>query len=155
MNDIVIIGMVPPCPRCGLLTNVMTQLVQALGIDAEVRHIDFNTEEAKALASSFGRVPGTAHDVEAITGRKIDWQARGPITAADRQRIADLPPQLRQYVDQFKIVAQLDNLLRPLSDAAPSAGIMMTPVLIINGELKHQGELPPLQDIERWLTTLI
>lgn len=154
MNNIVIVGMVPPCPRCGLLTNILTQMVQTRGIAAEIRHIDFGTAEAKAIAAGFGLVPGTAHDVEHKAGQKIDWQARKPVTEADRQRIAALPAELKQYADQFEIVAQLDNMLRPLSDAAKGVGIMMTPVLIINGELKHQGELPELKEIEQWLSAL-
>jgi hypothetical protein len=32
---------------------------------------------------------------------------------------------------------------------------MMTPVLIINGELKHQGSLPGLSKINAWISDLI
>jgi len=31
---------------------------------------------------------------------------------------------------------------------------MMTPVLIINGEIKHQGSVPELSKIEEWLLEL-
>lgn len=154
MNRIIVVGLVPPCPRCGLLTEVLEQMVGTLAVDAEIRHIDVATEEAKSLAAGFGLAAGTAHDVEKKTGIKLDWQARKPITAEDRQRIDALPEYLRQYADRFEIVAQLDNLIRPLSDKAQAAGIMMTPTLIINGELKYHGSLPPVADIEQWLTAL-
>lgn len=154
MNSIIVVGLVPPCPRCGLLTAVLEQMVQTLSVEAEVRHIDVGTEEAKSLAAGFGLVAGTAHDVERKTGIKLDWQARKPITEEDRRRIAALPAELRQYADKFETVAQLDNLIRPLSDKAQEAGVMMTPTLIINGELKYHGALPQLADIERWLGAL-
>ncbi|NLF79680.1 MAG: thioredoxin family protein [Clostridia bacterium] len=154
MNSIIVVGLVPPCPRCGLLTEVLQQMARTLAVEADIRHIDVGTEEAKSLAAGFGLVAGTTHDVERKIGMRLDWQARKPITEEDRRRIAALPAELQQYADKFETVAQLDNLIRPLSDQAQAAGIMMTPALIINGELKYQGALPPITDIERWLTEL-
>jgi len=37
---------------------------------------------------------------------------------------------------------------------ASELGILMTPVLIINGELKHNGSVPKLAQIEEWLMEL-
>jgi hypothetical protein len=44
--------------------------------------------------------------------------------------------------------------LRLFENRAKEVDIMMTPVLIINGELKHQGSVPSLSRINEWLIEL-
>jgi len=60
MNSIIIIGTHPPCPRCKLLTKVVTVKVQELGINTEVRHVVYTDVEAKEFADELGLEPGTA-----------------------------------------------------------------------------------------------
>ena len=46
MNKILIIGTQPPCPRCKLLTNVVSEIVKEFGIKAEVIHLSYTDEES-------------------------------------------------------------------------------------------------------------
>jgi len=48
----------------------------------------------------------------------------------------------------------LDDYLRPFETKAKDAGILMTPVLIINGKMKHNGSVPGLDKIVDWLSEL-
>lgn len=95
VNQIIIIGVQPPCPRCKLLGNIIDAKVEELNIEAEVSHYN-----------------------------NSNW------------------------------TFELDEVLRPFENQARVAGIMMTPVLIINGELKHQGSVPSLSKINEWLFEL-
>lgn len=49
---------------------------------------------------------------------------------------------------------ELDEVLRLVENRAKEVGVMMTPVLIINGELKHQGSVPSSCKINEWLLEL-
>jgi protein-disulfide isomerase len=48
----------------------------------------------------------------------------------------------------------LDDYLRPYETKAKDAGILMTPVLIMNGKIKHNGSVPRLNKIVDWLLEL-
>lgn len=154
MNKIVVIGTQPPCPRCKLLTDIVTQKAAQMGLDATITHIAYSSQEAADVASDAGLVPGTAKDVAKKAGIEINWGAKVEIPQAYHDQIKDLEQNLRQYESLFKEVAILDNTLRPFETRAIDLGIMMTPVLIINGEIKHQGSVPWVSEIEKWMSAL-
>jgi hypothetical protein len=68
MHKIIIIGTTPPCPRCKLLTEIVTVKKKLLKLDADVRHIPYTSEEAAKLAGKVGMIPGTATDVAKLIG---------------------------------------------------------------------------------------
>lgn len=76
MNKIVIIGTQPPCPRCKLLTEIVTQISETMGLRADIRHISYTSDEAAQYADSVGLVPGTAKDVEKKAGIEINWEGK-------------------------------------------------------------------------------
>ncbi len=154
MNKIVVIGTQPPCPRCKLLTEIVTQKAEQMGLNAKISHIAYTSQEAADIASDAGLVPGTAKDVAKKAGIEINWGAEVEISQAYHDQIKDLEQNLKPYEQLFKEVAILDNTLRPFENMAKTLGIMMTPVLIINGEIKHQGSVPWVSDIEKWLSAL-
>ena len=45
----------------------------------------------------------------------------------------------------------LDKELRPCQELADKIRILMTPVLIVNGKLKHHGSVPDPDHILAWL----
>lgn len=154
MNKILVIGTQPACPRCKLLTEIVTKEVELIGLDADISHIAYTCDEAKDIASILGLVPGTAKEVSKKSGIEINWGADVIVQDADEQ-IRNLGPNLEQFKQLFREVAILDNRLRPFENMAKDVGIMMTPVLIINGEIKHQGSLPRVVDIKKWLSELV
>jgi hypothetical protein len=46
---------------------------------------------------------------------------------------------------------ELDDALRPCEDKALEAGIMMTPVLVMNGKPVHQGSVPDADQTRNWI----
>lgn len=150
MNSIVIIGTHPPCPRCRLLTNVVTAKVNAIGLDTEVRHLSYTDEEAREFARALGLEPGTAKDVAKRNNVEIDMQK---IAKLIQNGVPDPDCEYRDYND-CKWSYALDELLRPFENKAKDVGILMTPVLIINGHVKHNGSVPRLSKIEEWLLEL-
>jgi hypothetical protein len=147
MNSIVIIGTKPPCPRCQLLINVITEKNLELELEATVQHLDYTSEEAKAYAKEIGLTTGTAKDVSKITNMDIDVKKIAEVI--DNHTI-DINCEFNKY-NNCNWSIELDNLLRPFENVAKDVGIMMTPILIINGDIKHQVSVPKLSKIQEWL----
>lgn len=148
MNSIIIIGTQPPCPRCKLLTKVVTVKVQELEINAEVRHIVYTDVEAKEFAAKLGLEPGNASLVAKRMNVEFD-NSKNTIPALNSEFNIE-------YEDYFYTnwSYELDEHLRPFEKKAKEVGILMTPSLVINGELKHSGSVPRLSQIEKWLLEL-
>ena len=49
MHQIIVIGTTPPCPRCKLLTEIVTVKTKLLKLDADIRHISL---QARKLLNS-------------------------------------------------------------------------------------------------------
>jgi predicted DsbA family dithiol-disulfide isomerase len=148
MNKIIIIGTEPPCSRCKLLTAVVSDKVKELNIDAEVRHIVFSSEEAIEFAKSINLVPGTSGAVAKLMNEKIDNAIK---------IVPDFNSEYNLEYDDYFIANwsyELDEKLRPFEKNAKNVGILMTPSLIINGELKHSGSVPRMAEIENWIKQL-
>jgi len=154
MNNIIIIGTQPPCPRCKLLTEIVTVEAELLGLDAEIRHISYTCDEAEVYAQAAGLQPGTAKDVSKKVGIEINWDNDCLVSQEFEDQVRNLSPNLRRFEQLFREVAVLDNRLRYFEDVAKDVGILMTPVLLINEKIMHQGSLPRVADIENWLYEL-
>jgi len=150
MNKIVIIGVEPPCPRCKLLGNIIDAKVEELNIEAEVSHLAYAHPEARRIANSFGLVSGTAKDVSEKIQISIDNEK---ISKAKSSKTIHPDYDFESYND-CNWTFELDEALRLFENRAKEVGIMMTPVLIINEELKHQGSVPSLSKINEWLIGL-
>ncbi len=149
MNSI-IIGVQPTYSRCKLLGNIIDAKVEELSIEAQVNHLAYNNPEARRIANSFGLVPGTEKDVSGKIQIPINNEK---IRIAKNSRTIDPDYDYREYSNS-NWTYELDEVLRQFENQARAAGIMMTPVLIINGELKHQGSLPSSSKINEWLLNL-
>jgi len=150
MNTIVIIGVEPPCPRCKLLGNIIDAKVEELNIEAEVIHLAYTDLEARRIANSFGLVSGTAKDVSGKIRVPIDSEK---ISKAKSSKTIHPDYDFELY-NNCNWTFELDEALRLFENQAKEVGIMMTPVLIINGELKHQGSVPTQSRINEWLAKL-
>lgn len=151
MDKIVVIGTQPPCPRCKLLTELVTRMSKKKGLDAEISHIAYTCDEAVEYARRFGLEPGTAKDVAKKAGLEIDWEDRFDVPQNLTDQIENLEEGLKDLEGLFKEVAILDTRLRSFEYMAKDQGFLMTPVLIVNDEIKYSGSLPMAADIEGWL----
>jgi predicted DsbA family dithiol-disulfide isomerase len=148
MNSIIIIGTEPPCPRCKLLTKIVSDKVKEFGIDADVKHAVYTDSGAIEFAAQLGLEPGTASVVAKRMNVEID---------NSRKKAPNFDSEFNtEYEDYFftNWSYELDEHLRLYENKAKEMGILMTPSLIINGELKHSGSVPRLSQIEHWLQEL-
>ncbi len=148
MNSIIIIGTEPPCPRCKLLTKIVSDKVKELEINAVVNHAVYTDTEAGEFAGRLNLEPGTASLVAKRMNVEID---------NSRKIIPNFDSEFNtEYEDYFftNWSYELDEHLRLFENKAKEMGILMTPSLIINGNLKHSGSVPRLSQIETWLLEL-
>jgi predicted DsbA family dithiol-disulfide isomerase len=116
--NITIIGVEPPCPRCRLLHGLMLEAVRELGVKADVKKIACSSNEAQ----TFGRI-GSAHDIAQWAGIDVDWDA------------------VHRLAGQGWSQA-LDDMLMPCKHKADAEGWLMTPVLLIDGQVACMGYVP-------------
>lgn len=155
MNSIIVIGTQPPCPRCKLLTEIVKREAKQLKLNADIKHIAYTSDEAANTARDQGLIPGTAKDVAKILGEEIDFEGMSRMShKLDPDFLTNLDEHLKPLEGLFKEVSIMDEWLRSYENRAKGVGILMTPVLIINGEVKHTGSVPKLSKIIEWLTSL-
>lgn len=144
-GEIWIIGTEPPCPRCDYLTRMVKDIVAVSGAPATVRHLSYASEEARRFAVSIGLEPGTAKDVARKAGVDVDWdKIHALIDGPDR--VSTCCPTAAT-----KWSPALDEALRPCERVALNAGILMTPALVMEGRLFHQGSVPDRQKVSGWI----
>lgn len=150
MHTIIIIGVDPPCPRCKLLGNLIDAKVIEMEINADVKHWVYTDTEAKEFAQTIGLTTGTAKNVAIALNEVIDSNRLSEII---NNKALAMNTEFGKHND-CNWSPDLDELLRPFQLRAKESGILMTPVLIINGEVKHQGSVPALSKINEWLSAL-
>lgn len=144
-----VIGVSPPCPRCDLLRQRVQNLARELGIAIDFHKLAYSDQDARAFAASIGKTTGTAKDVERLTGISIDWD-----------RLSDLgadPPTHPEDMDSLEGPArrwspEFDAVLRPCQERADAAGILMTPILVVDGNVVHHGSVPSMDQLRAWLS---
>lgn len=149
-DEIWIIGTDPPCPRCHHLNEMVHELTGELGLPIRIRHLGYTDEEAVAFAGRLGLEPGTAKDVARKGDIPMDWQrvyqlANVPSNGTEKNQEDVCCPSVAPWTPE------LDEILRPCQDKALDLGIMMTPVLVLSGRVRHQGSIPSREQVRNWL----
>ncbi len=143
--NVMVIGTEPPCPRCDLLGRLVEE---AAGADMHValRHRAFDSDEARSFGRALGFKTGTAKHVASDAGIHVDWDGVYElIDRAKRSAGADCRP-----ADAW--TPELDGALATCQAAAESVGWLMTPVLVVNCEVKDYGGVPQKTQITPWLS---
>ena len=144
-KKILIIGTEPPCPRCDYLTQMVKDIVSTLRIQADVRHLAYTDQEAKQFGESIGLQPGTAKDVARIASVDVNWNRVHTLIDTNNSESSCCSTAGAKWSPA------LDQALRPCEQMAHKAGIMMTPVLIMGGQLLHQGSVPDRDTVMHWI----
>ncbi len=121
---ITVIGVVPPCPRCKRMYDLALEAAQELGIPIEMKKLAYDMDEAQ----QYGRV-GTAHDVAEWAGIEMDWSRIRSIVTEGWSK-------------------ELDEVMMPCARKAEEQGWLMTPVLILDGNVAFMGYVPEKEDIK-------
>lgn len=147
MNEILIIGTQPPCPRCKLITQVFKDKIAELNLNANIKHIGFNEPDAIEYAKTLGLQTGTA----SIVANKLNIEIEHKKINPDEKSIYNF-----EYDDYLYTgwSYELDEHLRFFENKALEVGILMTPSIIINKKLKHAGSVPRISLINQWLLEL-
>lgn len=145
--DVLVIGVEGSCPRCDLLVLLVEQIAADLGLPVAVKHCAYGSEEAITLAEDMGIRIGPAKEVAEAAGVEADWD-----------RVYDLIQERRQAAGPDSRLAdawtpELDSLLQPVEEQAERVGFLMTPVLIVDGQVRHHGSVPSREQIAEWLRT--
>jgi hypothetical protein len=156
MSKILVIGTDPPCPRCSLLTKLVNIKIDSLGIQNDIEHISYTDSEAIIVAKKYGLTPGTAKNVAHILNEEISIDLETNFFSTNNLLEMNLIDSETMHLEKLiSEVYNLDICLRKFENNALDSKIMMTPVLVINGEIIHQGSIPKLSEIEAFLKTLI
>ncbi|MCX5884487.1 MAG: thioredoxin family protein [Proteobacteria bacterium] len=115
--EIIIIGVEPACPRCKKVHEMAEGLSRKLG-GCSVRKITWDSEEAQ----KYGRVT-TGHHIAQEYGVEVKWE------------------ELKDLVSG-EWTPKLDEVLMPLKRKADEVGILMTPVVLIDGKVAFMGYVP-------------
>jgi hypothetical protein len=137
--EVKIIGTDPPCPRCAIMGCLVSETAAELHVTVSIDHISYETEQAIRIGRGINMTVGTAKHVASAADLTVDWMAV--------HRIIENPPAPQRLCRDTKGIAskwslELDEILRPCEEAASAAGILMTPVLIIDAEIVHSGSVP-------------
>jgi len=146
--EVKIIGTDPPCPRCAIVGYLISETAEELHVAISIDHISYETERAIRIGRSINMTVGTAKHVAWDAGIMVDWMAV--------HRIAENPPSPQRLCKDPRGIAckwspELDEILRPCEKAAFEAGILMTPVLIIDSVIVHSGSVPARAQVKDWL----
>jgi small redox-active disulfide protein 2 len=149
-DEIWIIGTEPPCPRCHHLNKLVHGLVSELDLSLHVRHLAYTDKASRELAEKEGLEPGTAKDVARKGAIDMDWSRIQRLVDPSSQGATEnndhvCCPAVAEWT------TELDEVLRPCEDEALKLGIMMTPVLVLSGHIRHQGSVPSREQVKSWL----
>jgi len=140
MIEVLVIGPEPPCIRCQVALKRVKEVAQQYA-EVEVKKIPSDTEEAK----KYGRVAG-GHVIAET--EKVEH---------NHHRIEELRGQLEgqtENKDAALVETTMDEIekeLTPVKEKARERGYLMTPVVIVNGQIKSSGEIPKKDEIQAWV----
>jgi hypothetical protein len=147
-KEIWMIGVHPPCPRCDLTRQRIARLINEAKSPITLTVLTYNDPEAQKFAASVGKEAGTAKHVIQKTGLVID----GNRLAAVREN----PPTPPEDIDLIDGPArswslEFDEVLRPCQEKAESVGLLMTPIVVVDGIVKYHGAVPSIEQIKSWI----
>lgn len=147
-KEVWIIGVDPPCPRCDLTRQRVERISGEMGGSFHVKNLIYSDSEAQEFAESIGKETGTAKHVAAKAGIDMDWD--------HVYAVVKDPPSQPEDIDEIDGIARLwspemDKALLPCQEKAESVGILMTPILLVDGEVRHHGSVPSLKELRKWL----
>lgn len=146
--EVKIIGTDPPCPRCAIVGCLVSEAASELCIPVSIDHVSYETEQAVRIGKGIDMLVGTAKHVASAANLTVDWPAVHRIieNPSSQQHLCRNPEGIAS-----KWSPELDEMLRPCEETAFAAGILMTPVLIIGGEILHSGSVPTREQVRDWL----
>ena len=141
--EVLVIGPEPPCIRCNTLHRLANEVREDLPGKVEVRRVSAHSEEA----GKYGKIEGGHHIAETFN------------IAHNHERIESLMKEINELKKDEKKNEELinekfkaiDEELSPIKKKAKEVGILMTPVLVVNGKIKSMDYVPDMGLIRKWV----
>jgi hypothetical protein len=124
---------------------MVKDIVNTLGTQVAVRHLAYTDAEARRFGESLGLKTGTAKDVARKVSVDVNWERVHTLIDKNNGESSCCSTAGAKWSPA------LDQALRPCEQIAHKVGIMMTPVLIMDGQLLHQGSVPDRETVIRWV----
>lgn len=140
--NIVVIGTDPPCIRCHTTFKRAKEVAgQFSGI--EVRKIVIHSEEAE----KYGKVE-SGHEIEEVSKVKPDKENMKRLLGELEELKADEDKNESLIDAKLK---ELEGTIQPIKDKAKELGYLMTPVLVVNDQVKSMDYVPSKEEIRGWI----
>ncbi|MFC1983407.1 thioredoxin family protein [Chloroflexota bacterium] len=141
--EIVVIGTEPPCIRCHTTLKRAKEVAQQFPGNIEIRKVAIHTEEAE----KYGKVEA-GHGIEETSEVKADSEKKGELLQELDELRAD--EEKNESLIDAKL-KELEKVLAPVKETAKELGYLMTPVLVINGQVKSMDYVPSKEEIKVWI----
>lgn len=141
--EIVVIGTEPPCIRCHTTFKRAKEVARQFSKDIEVKKATIHTEEAE----KYGKVEA-GHGIGEAGDIKPDIESMGKLL----RELEDLRADEDKNEDLIDTrLKELEKVLTPVKEKARDLGFLMTPVLIVNGQVKSTDYVPSKEEIRLWI----
>ena len=141
--EIIVIGTEPPCIRCHTTFKRAKEIAQQYSHDIEVKKAVIHTEEA----DKYGRVEA-GHGIGEAGNIKPDIENMGKLLRELEELKADEEKNESLIDSKLK---DLEIVLNPIKVKAKELGFLMTPVLVIDGQVKSMDYVPSKEEIKAWI----
>ena len=141
--EIVVIGTEPPCIRCHTTFKRAEEVARSFTGKIDVKKIAIHTKEAE----KYGKVEG-GHIIGEVGKVKPDFEMMKKLLGELDILKADEAKNERLIDSKLK---ELEKVLEPVKKKAKELGYLMTPVLVVNGQVKSMDYVPSKEEIRGWI----
>ena len=141
--DIIVIGPEHPCIRCVTTHKFVREVAAEFPGEIEVRKITTKLEEAKR----YGKVEG-GYEISQIEKVEHDHEGIESLNHEIEELRSD---EEKNWPLIERKMEELQEKLTPVTKKSEEKGYLMTPVLVINGQVKAAGYVPSKEKIREWI----
>jgi hypothetical protein len=141
--EIIVIGTEPPCIRCATTYKRAQEVARQYQEDIKVKKMAIHSEEA----ARYGKVE-SGHGISEAGKVKQDIDGMKRVMGEINELVKDEVKNEKQIDAKLK---DLDKVLAPVKEKARELDYLMTPVLIVNGQVKSMDYVPSKEEIRAWI----
>ena len=141
--EIVVIGTEPPCIRCHTTFKRAKEVAQQFSEDIVIKKVAIHTEEAEKYGNA-----EAGHGIGEAGNIKPDYEKMGELMRELEELKADEDKNESLIDAKLK---ELEVVLEPIKEKAKELGYLMTPVLVIDNQVKSMDYVPSKEEIRAWI----
>jgi hypothetical protein len=141
--EIVVIGTEPPCIRCHTTFKRAKEVARQFSENIDVKKAAIHTAEA----NKYGKVEA-GHGIGEAGNIKPDIEIMGKLLR-ELEELKANEAKNEELIDTK--LKDLEKVLSPVKEKAKELGFLMTPVLIVNGQVKSTDYVPSKEEIRAWI----